>query len=205
MQNKVFMTGGSGRLGRELQKYINCDAPTHEEYNVLDPDKSISYKPDIIIHCAAWTNVPGAETKKAECYALNVGATRALADGNNDAYFVYISTEHVKKPVNFYSKTKLWGEDMVKTFSHNYLIIRTLFKERPFPYDYAFVDQYTTGDYLDVIAPLIMNAILKGQTGTIDIGTERKTMFELARRSKPNIKGNSIHDIKDVAMPGDYI
>jgi dTDP-4-dehydrorhamnose reductase len=121
-----------------------------------------------------------------------------------DAYFVYISSEQVKIPTNFYLYTKLWGEEMVKLHK-NYLIIRTLFKPNPFPYERAFIDQYTCGDYVDVIVPLIIKEILRKTNGTIDIGTGRKTIYELAKRTVPNIKTISVDDIKNVKLPHDYL
>ncbi len=51
---------------------------------------------------------------------------------------------------------------------------------------------------------MIAKEILKGTTGLKYIGTGRKTMFELARRTKPDIKGISVDDIKGVKLPYDY-
>ena len=86
----------------------------------------------------------------------------------------------------------------------NHLIIRTSFNVSPFPHEYAFVDQYTQGDYLDIIAPMILKEVIKGTTGLVYVGTGRKTMFELARRTIPDIKGISVDDIKSVKLPHDY-
>ena len=205
MLNNILLTGGSGRLGKELQKYLTCYAPPRSEFDILDPTTMIRKSPDVVIHAAAYTNVPGSEIEKAECYKTNVIGTMNMAEIFHNSYFVYISSEQVTDPVNFYLKTKRWGELAIERYCSKYLIIRTLFKENPFPYTYAFTDQYTTGDYLDVITPLIVNHILMEHTGTIDVGTGRKTMFELARRTKPDVLGNSVDDIKDVKLPKDYL
>jgi len=63
----------------------------------------------------------------------------------------------------------------------------------------------TNGDYVDVITPMIVKEILKHNRGIINLGTGRKSMFELARRTKPDIKANSVDDIKNVKLPHDYI
>lgn len=202
----TLLTGGSGLLGKKLWEYLDFYAPSSKGLDITEPETlSIAGDYKRVIHCAAYTNVPKAEIEKSKCFNINVTGTYNMAKAFPDAYFVYISTEHVGIPVNYYSHTKLWGEEMVKKHHQKYLIIRTLFKRNPFPYKYAFFDQHTQGDYIDVIAPLIAKEILKGTTGTVHLGTGRKTMFELARRTKPNIKANSIKDIKDVKMPHDYV
>ena len=201
---KTLLTGGSGMLGSEMKKYLDFYAPPKSKLDITNP-KTLKGNYNVVIHCAAYTNVPKAEIEKDECFNINVGGTYNMVNAFPDAYFVYISSEHVGIPVNFYCHTKLWGEEMVKAHHSNYLIIRTLFKKNPFPYEYAFFDQITDGDYVDVITPMIVKEILKQTKGTINIGTGRKTMFELARRTKPDIKANSVDDIKNVKLAHDYI
>ena len=204
MINKTLLTGGSGLLGTELRKYIKCDAPTSEELDITKT-KIVPNSFRVIIHCAAYTDVARAEEEKKRCFEVNVQGTVNLVKDSPKSKFIYISSEYVYNPVNFYSLTKLWGEEVVRRYSENYLIIRTLFKDNPFPYKYAFVDQYTTGDYVDVITPMIVKEILKGTLGTINLGTGRKTMFELARKTRPDVLGNSVDDIKNVILPKDYL
>jgi dTDP-4-dehydrorhamnose reductase len=204
MNNKILLTGGSGLLGKELQKYINCYAPSHKELDIKKPIQE-DINVHVVIHCAAYTDVAKAEKEKEECFKTNVIGTKNLVNAFPNAYFVYISSEYVKNSVNFYSHTKKMGEDIVlKKPYGDILIIRTLFKPRPFPYEYAFFDQWTTGDYVDVIAPIIVTHILNHERGIIDVGTGRKTMFQLAHQTKPNIKGISVDDVKDVLLPKDY-
>jgi len=202
MGSRTFLTGGGGLLGTELQKYLACYAPTSKEFDILFPG-AIDREYDVVIHAAAYTDVTKAETDRKACFNLNVEGTANMLKLFPDAYFVHISTEYANNPVNFYSYTKLWGEDLVKKHP-NHLIIRTLFKANPFPYEYAFIDQYTQGDYVDVIAPMIAKEIRRESTGTITLGTGRKNMFQLARRTRPDIKGIMVDDIKDVKLPKDY-
>jgi dTDP-4-dehydrorhamnose reductase len=94
---------------------------------------------------------------------------------------------------------------MVERYAKRYLIIRTSFVSNPFPHVKEFTDQYTTGDYIDVIAPMILEAIQNNtENKTIDIGTYRKTMYELAVRTKPNVDKCKVEDIKEVNLPKDY-
>jgi dTDP-4-dehydrorhamnose reductase len=202
MRSNVLYTGGSGLLGTEMKKYLKFDAPRHSVMDITQPETlKGDYK--TVVHAAAYTEVTMAEIEKEKCININVVGTANMVKAFPNAYFVYISSEQVKIPTNFYLYTKLWGEEMVKLHK-NYLIIRTLFKPNPFPYAKAFYDQYTQGDYVNIIAPMIVQAIFDERHGTIDIGTERKTIYELAKRTVPDIQTISVNDIKNVRLPNDY-
>ena len=198
---KILLTGASGLLGKHLK--IEADRPTHKKLDVTKPILAEDY--DLIVHSAAYTNVQGAETNKNECFKVNVEGTFNLLLAYPDTPIVYISTEYVSNRLNFYSVTKHIAEDLLLNRG-NCLIIRTLFKPNPWPFDKAFKDQYTQGDYVDVIAPLIDEEIMKWSgTGKrlVYVGTGRKTMLELAQRTKPDVIANSIEDMK-VPIPKDY-
>jgi dTDP-4-dehydrorhamnose reductase len=190
----ILLTGGSGRLGRELRSLIDCHAPTRQEFDIMRP----SFPPDVslIVHCAAYTDVARAERDRRACYELNVTGTRNLT-----AYpIVYISTEYVfsgmrgdyredaaPSPVNYYACTKADGE-VVARLAPRSLVIRCLFKPRPFPHPAACVDQFTTGDYVDIIAKQIAQCVKMFDTfkthDTIHIGTGRKSTYDLARQTR---------------------
>lgn len=203
---KILVTGGSGRLGTRLKKLIPyADFPTHEELDITRP---VLYKPyDLIIHCAGYTDVAKAEIERDECFRVNVLGTHNLTTSYPYTPFVYISTEYVYNPVNYYSETKRLAEEIVREKCSNFLIIRTVFKPRPYPYDRAFIDQYTQGDYIDVIDKMILFEILKWDKctpKTIDVGTGRKTIYELAKQTKSDVKEASVDDVKGVKLPKDY-
>ncbi len=203
----ILLTGGSGRLGKELLKIMpNTYAPSHKEFDVTGVIPYHKY--DLVIHAAGYTNVAQAELRKKDCYILNVLGTMQLAVFSYDSPFVYISSEYANNPVNYYGKTKQLAEKHLKQVYKKCLIIRTLFKVRPFPYPTAYTDQYTQGDYVDVIAPLIKKAIDEWDKKTpkiIYVGTERKTMFDLAKRTRPDVQPISVDDIMTVRVPKDYI
>lgn len=195
---RVLLTGASGLLGQHLD--IEADRPSHEELDILNFEP----KPyDLIIHAAAYTKVEQAETDRMNCFKTNVEGTLNLLMQYPTTPFVYISSEYAHNPVNFYSLTKSLAEQLVTTHS-NYLIIRTLFKERPWKYPKAFNDQWTMGDYVDVIAPKIKQAIEDWDRNSkmMYIGTGRKTIYELARETR-EVEPISIKDVK-VKLPSDY-
>lgn len=213
----LLITGGSGLLGTELQKRIKSNfpqfdvyAPSHKEFDItkLDLYENVyTFVPDIVIHCAAYTDLIEAEKKKnrQKVYDLNVRATDNLVMAFPNSYFIHISTEYVYNyKLNYYSYTKKLAEEVVKRHRYS-LIIRTLFKPRPFPHPNAFEDQYTRGDYVNVIAPMILHRVINGDVGIANIGTERKTMLELAQETRPDARPISVDSIKGVKLPKDYL
>ena len=100
-------------------------------------------KPDAIIHCAAWTNVDGAEDpeKKDIVHRINAVGTQNIADAAKaiDAKMLYLSTDYVfdgqgerpwepddkcYAPMNVYGQSKLDGELAVSSTLSKYFIVR---------------------------------------------------------------------------------
>ena len=211
---KILLTGGSGLLGRHLipllkDRGFTVCAPDHSNLDIITFIHPLPESVDLIIHCAGYTDVDRAEKEKVRCFEANAIGTWNLIKRNRQIPFVYISSEFAQNPVNFYSYTKFTGEEIVKNMAEKYLIIRTLFKSRPFTHPKAFIDQFTRGDYVDVIAPLIVKCIFdEGFMGEIyapfvHVGTRRKTMFDLAKQTKPDVLPMSIKEM-EVARPADY-
>lgn len=212
---KILLTGGSGLLGQELQKrlknYPKYDvfAPSHKDFDIVKLDlysNIYTFAPDIVIHAAAYTDLIEAEKVKnrQKVYEINVLGTDNLVRAFPSSYFVHISTEYVYNyRLNYYSYTKALAERVVENHKAH-LIIRTLFKPRPFPHKKAFVDQWTKGDYVDVIAPMILYRMMNKDLGIANIGTDRKTIFHLAQKTVPDIKPMSIKDVVGVKLPEDY-
>nr|WP_281376964.1 sugar nucleotide-binding protein [Deinobacterium chartae] len=205
------MTGGSGRLGTELQALLpGLDAPSSRELDLTDAKATLEAvqrrAPQLIVHAAAYTDVRGAEANRERCWAVNVEGTRAIARAANavGARLIHISTDYVFEgnrggyreddplgpPVNYYALTKLVAEEAARA-AQRHLIVRTSFRPREWPYPTAFTDMYTSQDYVDVIAPLIAQVIrLEADAGfdTLHVATERKSIYELASRRRPDVK-----------------
>ena len=146
---KVLVTGYTGQLGfdviRELKaRNIECIGTTRNEFSLTDIEKMQAfvkaYKPDVVIHCAAYTAVDKAEDEVELCAQINHLATKKLAKvcKEIDAKMIYISTDYVfagsgedfyevsdeKAPQNVYGKSKLDGELAVQEILDKYFIVR---------------------------------------------------------------------------------
>ena len=120
--------------------YMKMDITNSEEVgNVIK-----SSSPDAVIHCAAWTNVDGAEDpiNRDKVFRINSEGTRNIAEAvkSIDAKMVYISTDYVFSgrgdkpwsadekdfaPLNVYGESKLEGEKAVSSILDKYFIVRT--------------------------------------------------------------------------------
>ena len=147
---KILVTGVKGQLGydcvRELTErgYTNVKGIDIDDLDLtkeLDVKKYINeYKPDVIMHNAAWTAVDKAELMPDKVYEVNALAPKYIAEACKEvnAKMVYISTDYVfdglgDKPFNVndpkaglsvYGKTKAQGEDFVTSTINNYFIVR---------------------------------------------------------------------------------
>lgn len=222
---KVLLTGGSGRLGRELQGLLpGIIAPPRAELDVTGPETIAAvldrYEPEVIVHAAAYTNVARAEQDRETCWRVNVAGTRHLVRAalGRETFILHISTDYVfagttgmyreDDPVgpvrNYYALSKLAAEEVVRLASQH-LVVRTSFRPREWPYPVAFADVYTSQDYVDVIAPKIALAIQHCRAipyQTLHIATGRKSVYELARLRKPDVRAGSKQEV-GVELPDD--
>lgn len=160
---KILVTGSKGMLGRVL---ISClEARDHkvtgtdkDQLNITNYQQVFGtverVEPELIVHCAAYTNVDQAESDQAEAYAVNAYGTEnlAVAAAHSNIPMVYISTDYVfdgqkqtpylpwdeTKPLSVYGKSKLAGELAVQRHLNNFYIARTSWLYGP--YGKNFVD-----------------------------------------------------------------
>lgn len=222
---RILLTGGSGRLGRELRALLpEIEAPERSELDICRKETIGSTLdricPHVVVHAAAYTNVAQAESEPEVCWRVNVEGTRnlALALLERSIGLIHISTDYVfygdrgqyreDSPVgpvrNQYALSKLVAEELARVVPEH-LIIRTSFRPRVWPYPIAFGDMFTSQDYVDVIAPDVALAIRRWRNipfRTIHIATERKSVYELARRRKPDVLLGSRKDSR-VELPED--
>ena len=156
IMKKILVTGCNGQLGRAIRKeykdagvrFINTDVKESEGIVALDisdinqvMELIKSEKPDVIINCAAHTNVDACETQWDLAYKINAIGPRNLSIAANEvnAKMIHVSTDYVfegngempykefdiPNPVSAYGKTKLEGEKFVQQFANKYFILRT--------------------------------------------------------------------------------
>ncbi len=158
---KAFVTGVCGQLGFDVMNELKkrghiaigsdiCENSSFEKYLKLDivDEKEVEkviceIKPDVIIHCAAWTAVDAAEEQENvdNVYKINGTGTANIAKSAKlvDAKMVYISTDYVFDgsgdapwmeddrrfaPLNVYGKSKLIGELAVSELLEKYFVVR---------------------------------------------------------------------------------
>jgi len=145
---KILITGASGQLGKELIRRLRGTdflATSTKEMDITDPsathDIISRYKPDVVIHGAAYTNVDGAEQNADLAYKINAIGTQNVAAAclKCNAKMVYISTDYVfdgalgrayqefdqPNPQNIYGKSKLAGEILAKHILNKLFVVRT--------------------------------------------------------------------------------
>ena len=167
---KVFVTGVNGQLGHDVMNELNkrgyegLGSDIAERYSGVADGSAVTtmpyvslditdeekvkkvieeYKPDAIVHCAAWTAVDMAEDddKVEKVRAINADGTKYIAEACKeiDSKMVYISTDYVfngqgerpwqpddknYEPLNVYGQTKLEGELNVSGILDKYFIVR---------------------------------------------------------------------------------
>ena len=156
-----------------------------------------------------------------EACEVNVEGTKNLIHTISErpySYFIYISsasvfpgddpdsfyTENdVPYAKNFYSLTKLLGENVVKNtadlrLKSKIMIVRCNFVSRgKWPYPAAFTDRYGTYLYADQVAGAVINCMQQQMTGTIHVcGDAGISMYELARKNDPDVRPMLLSDYK---------
>ena len=210
---QILLTGGSGLLGTEIQKLQSgMLAPNREELDIRSASAVAEFltdtAPDTILHAAAVTNNRDIEADPAEALDVNIVGTTNIARAciGTNIRLVYVSTDYVYKgdrgnyaetdellPSNLYAWTKLAGEVAVAAVS-NHLIIRTSFGASRFDDPEAFVDKWSSKDYVDRIAPKILEATLGGASGVLNIGGPRRTIYDYAIERNPDVNKASLND-----------
>lgn len=212
MEVKILLLGASGKLGIYLTNQINnlninLSTPTHKECPIENYD--ILYntikneKPNIIIHAAGYVNTEGCENDKQLCLDSNVLGTFNVAKICRllNIKLVFISSEYVfggdedeytidskVNPKNTYGISKACGEFIVKTLD-NYLVIRAPFiRDKKFPYEYAFKDQFTSRQYVHQIIDKIIDLSLSNKIGIKHIVGKYQSVYNLAKQSKSDVK-----------------
>lgn len=147
---KVLITGVSGQLGNDAAKVLTARGVdflgvSSKEMDITDRDAVLGmfseYRPDAVLHCAAYTQVDRAEDEPERCMSVNADGTRYIAEACREigAKMLYVSTDYVfpgtedkpwetddpTGPLNVYGMSKLAGEQAVRELVEKHFIVRT--------------------------------------------------------------------------------
>tara|TARA_A100001015_G_scaffold145286_1_gene161131 strand:- start:1325 stop:2155 length:831 start_codon:yes stop_codon:yes gene_type:complete len=141
---KILITGGAGQLARGFFKLYN------NKYKIFSFSKNSldisnysqvqkilkEIQPEIIVNCAAFTNVDICEDFEDIAYKINGSSIKNFSGFNG--HFFHLSTDYVfdgengpyneddsVNPINVYGKSKLRGEEFVENIFEKYTILRT--------------------------------------------------------------------------------
>jgi dTDP-4-dehydrorhamnose reductase len=148
---RILVTGSNGQLGNEIQELSN----QHRSWEFLFTDEKdlditqqnkvdeffASFKPNVVINCAAYTAVDKAESEEATAFLVNSSAARVLSEVSKkyNCLLIHVSTDYVFdgkswtpytetdaiNPISVYGKSKAAGEKAILESSGKAVIIRT--------------------------------------------------------------------------------
>ncbi|MGC1165490.1 MAG: dTDP-4-dehydrorhamnose reductase [Solirubrobacterales bacterium] len=147
---KLLVTGAAGMLGRDVM--LAAGNAGHDvvgfgraELDITDPAALVKKfdleRPDVVINCAAWTDVDGAEAAEEVAFAVNgtgAGNVAAAAAGIG-AVVVYVSSDYIfdgakgapyvesdqPAPLSAYGRTKLAGEEATVAANKRHFVVRS--------------------------------------------------------------------------------
>jgi len=203
---KWAITGGSGQLSRSLVDLLDKEgvpyiAWSHKDLDVAD-DSSISViketSPDLLINCAAWTNVDAAEEFPEKATRVNQVGPRNMARAAKELKIplIHISTDYVfsgqsrqpwstdskTEPMSTYGLSKLLGEkEISKNLDRNFYILRTAWLYGPYGRNFSktiLKKALTSKDSINVVNDQI------GQPTTTKSLAEQ--IFKVAKQNIPS-------------------
>jgi len=174
----MLITGANGLLGRELfdlfRKEFEVRATDEKECDVTNPmdcRRTLGeVRPDIVLHCAAYTAVDRAESEEARAIAVNRDGTRNVAREcrGHGAFLVTFGTDYIfdgastlpyaedaaARPLSAYGRSKWAAEEALRTEMPEHLLIRSqwLYGPRGRNFAFAILDKARRGEPLRVVS-----------------------------------------------------
>lgn len=187
---------GDGLLASELintgYEYVSRKK-TGFDITRVDEYENIFSQYRTIINCIANTNTYSHDV---DHWNVNYKFVIDLVDYcvKTDKRLVHVSTGYVysnntNNPTEedipafqstLYSYTKLLADEYIKIKMKDYLIVRSVHKPKPFPYECAYVDHFGNFCYVDEVANFISHAQDLGLKGVYNVGKKASSMFDLA-------------------------
>lgn len=203
--SKVLVLG-DGLLGSEIVKQTGWDYLSRRKDRISINKISMfcQGQEDVIVNCIGNTNTY-SDDKKTHM-DINFKFVVDLVNACNvlKKKLVHISTDYVYSnsvqyaketdiPVHnstWYGYSKILADGYIENFSNDYLICRMTHKPKPFPYDKAWVNQIGNFDYVDNQVKRLVKLITSDVSGTINVGRDAVSMYELAKETKKDVERN---------------
>lgn len=202
----ILITGANGQLGNEMRllskesnkdSYFFTDVAELDITNLLDIRAFVKQNNiDVIVNCAAYTNVDKAEDDVELCDLINNKAVENLAivAKEYDCTLIHVSTDYVfsgkgnlpcteeqaTSPLGVYGKTKLAGEDAIRRVGCKYLIFRTAWLYSEFGNNFVktMIRLTTEKDSLKVVFDQVGSPTYAGDLGKLIFSIIEKRQYE---------------------------
>lgn len=202
----ILITGANGQLGNEMRllskesnkdSYFFTDVAELDITSLLDIRAFVKQKNiDVIVNCAAYTNVDKAEDDVELCDLINNKAVENLAivAKEYDCTLIHVSTDYVfsgkgnlpcteeqaTSPLGVYGKTKLAGEDAIRRIGCKYLIFRTAWLYSEFGNNFVktMIRLTTEKDSLKVVFDQVGSPTYAGDLGKLIFSLIEKRQYE---------------------------
>ena len=192
---RTLLVGASGQLGSAVKDALTWHGhgvmmelftPSHETLDITNADAVgecvLASQPTVIINCAAWTDVDGAEIYTTRAYAINSDGAWNLASAAAavGAWMIHVSTEYSDGPPSYvsgvYALSKLMGERRIVEplpKSHTILRVSCLLSTHPNGWLANVISKASAGKLVGVSAQV---------TYPTTVDTAAKAIIELARK-----------------------
>ena len=212
--HNILVTGSNGQLGNELRlvvdekdKFNNYFFTDVEELDITNKNEVSQFLHakdiDVVVNCAAYTNVDKAEDEKDIADLINHIGVKNLAESckENDGFLIHISTDYVfdgtkntpysetdeTKPLGVYGETKLRGENAIISTGCEYVIIRTSWLYSSFGNNFLKTMQRLTAEKESL-------KVVFDQVGTPTYaGDLANVIYTIIQRDEAHIKNQIYH------------
>jgi dTDP-4-dehydrorhamnose reductase len=203
---KVVVTGASGLVGRSVVSHVAAEGESvvgldHRALDITNPlaieNTFASERPEVVVNCAAWTDVDGCESDRERAMTANAQGPELLATGCSKigALFITISTDYVfdgtkegfytqkdePQPISVYGVSKLEGERRARAAWARTIVVRSgyIFGAGGANFLSTLVSRASRGEHLTAITDMVGTP-----TYAVDLAGR---IYDLARLGWPDL------------------
>ena len=216
MKNNILLLGGSGTLGKAIIKsklFKNLKHPSSKQTNILSQKKIekfiIKHNIKTVLHFAALARVKECEKNKKKAFKINVDGTKNVVNAikyctkknKTKIRLIFMSSDGVYpslkgnykensklKPYNYYGKTKLQGENLVKKLKF-FIIIRTrFFDKQKVRFSHSATNIFTSALEVNQLVKYIFKILKSNFNGILNVGGKRISDYKRYKKYNKKIK-----------------